>query len=255
MRKVRDWVCTIPLLLSIALILLVLDPVVRVAGRVSYAAMGRVIVILERGLVGSFRVFCKVRIEAETAEGYEPGKPYVYVGNHQSNFDIPLVGAFAGVPAPKFTPHHRLRRWIPFVSYVIRRGGYPPIDRERARETLRAIRDMARESAAAGIGMVIFPEGKRARDGEMLPFQPAGTTTILQAAPDMPVVPVAIDGAWSLMKHGLFPTPFGHRVRVRFHEPIARRPGDAAEALAQAREVIAATLKEWRAAGLVGYRR
>ncbi len=255
MRKLRDWVCTVPLLVSIGLILLVLDPVVRVAGRISYAAMGRVIVLLERGLVGSFRVFCRVRIEAEIADGYEPGRPYVYVGNHQSNFDIPLVGAFAGVPAPKFTPHHRLRRWIPFVSYVIRRGGYPPIDRERPRDTLRAIRDMAREAAAEGIGMVIFPEGKRARDGEMLPFQPAGTSTMLQAAPDMAVVPVAIDGAWSLMKHGLFPTPYGHRLRIRFHEPIARRPGDAADALAAARDVIAGTLEEWRAAGVVGHRR
>ncbi len=254
-KRLRDWVCTIPLLVAIGATLVGLHPAVRIAGMISYDAMGRVIVVLERALVRWFRVFCRARIEVEMADGYEPGRPYVYVGNHQSNFDIPLIGAFVGTPAPKFTPHHRLQRWIPFVSYVIRRGGYAPVDRERPRETLRAIRDMAREAAASGVGMVIFPESKRARDGELLPFQPAGTSTMLQAAPEMAVVPVAIDGCWSLMAHGLFPTPYGHRVRIRFHEPISREPGDAAEVLARSREVIAGTLVGWRAAGVVGERR
>ncbi len=250
MQRIRDWIFSIPLLAAIGTTLLAFHPLIRITGLFSYGAMGRLVVAMERTLVRCFRI-CAVRIEKEVAPGYRPGDPVILLANHQSNFDIPLIGSIAGTPAPRFAAHHRLRRGIPVVSYVIRRGGYAPIDRTRPREALRAIRDMARRSNDDGVPLVLFPEGKRARDGELLPFQPAGSATMLVVAPDMPVVPVAIDGAWSLMKHGLFPTPYGHRVRIRFHEPLDRAPGDATDVVAQTREVIAATLAEWRAAGLV----
>ena len=79
------------------------------------------------------------------------------------------------------------------------------------------------------------------------PFKPGGTLELLEAAPDVPVVPVTIDDAWKLLRHNLLPVPFGTRVRVRIGDPIPRTPGeDRFALLARAREEIAGTLDAWR---------
>ena len=71
---------------------------------------------------------------------------------------------------------------------------------------------------------------------------------MLDAAPSLPVVPTAIDGAWELLKNKLFPIPFGTRVKVRFSDPLDRVEGEEpTELLVRARGVIEDTLDEWRA--------
>ena len=94
---------------------------------------------------------------------------------------------------------------------------------------------------------MIYPEGTRSRRGELGAFKPGGTLELLEAAPDVPVVPVSIDNAWKLLRHNLLPVPFGTRVRVRIGAPISRAPNeDRAALLARVREQIAGTLDEWR---------
>jgi 1-acyl-sn-glycerol-3-phosphate acyltransferase len=95
---------------------------------------------------------------------------------------------------------------------------------------------------------MIFPEGTRARTGELGRFKPAGTVALLEEAPETPVVPVAIDESWRLLRHNYLPVPFGTRVRVHLGAPIARRPGeDPISVLDAARAEIAGTLARWRA--------
>jgi 1-acyl-sn-glycerol-3-phosphate acyltransferase len=94
---------------------------------------------------------------------------------------------------------------------------------------------------------MIFPEGTRARIGELGVFRPGGTMALLEEAPDTPVVPVAIDQSWRLLTHNFFPVPWGIRVRVYIGDPIPRRPGeDATAVLEQVREEIAGALARWR---------
>jgi 1-acyl-sn-glycerol-3-phosphate acyltransferase len=94
---------------------------------------------------------------------------------------------------------------------------------------------------------MIFPEGTRARHGELGRFKPAGTLALLEEAPDAPVVPVAIDESWRLLRHNYLPVPFGTRVRVWLGPPIARRQGeDPAVLLGRVRDEIATTLERWR---------
>ena len=94
---------------------------------------------------------------------------------------------------------------------------------------------------------VLYPEGTRARAGELGEFKPAGFLALLDAAPGVEVVPVAIDNSWKLLRNNLLPVPFGTRVRVYIGDPIARRPGEDGSALLQhVRSEISAVLLRWR---------
>jgi len=82
----------------------------------------------------------------------------------------------------------------------------------------------------------------------MSSFKPAGTMELFAAAPDVAVVPVAIDGSWKLLRNNLLPVPFGTRIRVYIGAPIPRSPDEDRIALLQrVRDEIASTLERWRA--------
>jgi long-chain acyl-CoA synthetase len=70
--------------------------------------------------------------------------------------------------------------------------------------------------------IIIFPEGTRSRDGSMGQFKE--TFAILSRELGVPVVPVAINGAWRAVPSGsFFPRPF-RQVTVNFLDAI--QPGD-----------------------------
>ena len=105
-----------------------------------------------------------------------------------------------------------------------------------------------------GVSAVIYPEGTRARRGELGEFKPKGFLELLDAAPGVEVMPVAIDNSWQLLRHNLLPVPFGTRVRVYFGQPIARRAGeDGGALLERVRAEIDAVLLRWRDARRGGH--
>ena len=133
------------------------------------------------------------------------------------------------------------------MSYNLRKGGHVLIDRGDAPAAVAAIRDLGRRVRAGSCSAMIFPEGTRAREGELGAFKPAGTLALLEEGPTTAVVPVAIDESWRLLRHNYLPVPFGTRVRVWIGAPIARRTGeDGAAVLAEVRTQIGATLERWR---------
>jgi 1-acyl-sn-glycerol-3-phosphate acyltransferase len=70
---------------------------------------------------------------------------------------------------------------------------------------------------------------------------------LFEAAPEVPIVPVAIDGSWRLLRSNLLPVPFGTRIRVRVGHPIERSPDeDLSAILAECQREIAKTLEGWR---------
>ncbi|TMA54692.1 MAG: 1-acyl-sn-glycerol-3-phosphate acyltransferase, partial [Deltaproteobacteria bacterium] len=185
------------------------------------------------------------------APGFRPRTSYLVVANHQSMFDIPILGALLFSNFPKYISKRELGRGIPSVSYNLRRGGHVLIDRGDAPSALVAIRELAGRVRLGRASAVIFPEGTRARVGELGAFRPAGTRALLDAAPDTPVVAVTVDESWRLLARNMFPVPWGVRVRVRIGEPIARRPGEDREALIErVRQEIATTLASWRGTGV-----
>jgi 1-acyl-sn-glycerol-3-phosphate acyltransferase len=229
-RTFRDWLLTIPFLLAFGGILLVYDVAQRVARLFGSRPHDYVAGALQWSLVKAFGL-CGTRLVVERAPGVRPQTPYLIIANHQSMFDIPIFGALLFTNFPKYVSKRSLARWIPSISYNLRRGGHALIDRGDPDQALGAIRQLAAEVRRRGVSAVIFPEGTRGRRGELGRFRPRGSFALLEAAPDIAVLPVCIDQSWRLLCHNLLPVPFGVTVRVWIGDPIPRRPGDDAAAL------------------------
>ena len=246
MKPLLDWLFTIPFLLTFGGLLGLFDPLQRVARLFGQRPQEITAGALQTGLVWAFRI-CGTRVEVERSPEIKPWTAYLLIANHQSLFDIPIFGAILFSNFPKYVSKRELARWIPSISYNLRRGGNAIIDRRDRAQALTEIRALGHRVATRNVSAVIYPEGTRSRNGDLGPFRPGGTLELLEAAPEVPIVPVTIDNAWKLLRHNLLPVPFGTRVQVRIGAPITRSPNeDRVALLARVREVIQGTLEGWR---------
>src|SRR5207247_709731 len=121
-----------------------------------------VVGLLQKSLLGAFRL-CGARLEVERSDEVKPWTPYVVIANHQSMFDVPIFGALLFSNFPKYVAKRELARWIPSISYNLRRGGNAIIDRQDPDQALVAIQELGQQLERRGVSAVIFPEGTRAR--------------------------------------------------------------------------------------------
>lgn len=248
LQRTVDWLFTVPFLIVFGLVLGVFDPLQRIARLFGPRPHEIVVGALQTVLLVVFRL-TGTRLEVQRSPAVKPWTPYVVVANHQSMFDVPIFGALLFSNFPKYVAKRSLAKWIPSISYNLRRGGNAVIDRKDPDQALDAIRLLARGVEERGVSAVIFPEGTRAREGKTGVFKPRGTLELLKHAPTTAIVPVAIDGSWRLLRHNMFPVPFGVRVRVAIGPPIDRHDGDDPTALLrQAETWIRAALDDWRGA-------
>ncbi len=251
-RTVRDWVFSVPTVVLFGLTLGFFEIVGRIALLFGRRPFEWAMAALQRTLLLVFRV-SHVRVEVEMADGFDPSTGYVMLSNHQSMFDVPIFGGLLTKAFPKYVAKAELGRWIPSVSLNLQHGGNALIERNDRTGALRAIRALGEECQERGTSVVIFPEGTRARTGELRAFKPGGATTLLRAADQMAVVPTAIDGSWKVFRKNMFPIPFGTKVKVYFGSPIERTAGDDPAALvAEAEQVVAGVLERWRGAAVTG---
>jgi len=248
MRRVRDWFFTIPFLIAFGLTLGFYDIVGRIVRPFSLRGFEYVMAALQRTLMNCFRI-CGTRIEVERSPAIRPRTGYAIVSNHQSMFDIVLIGGLLFTNFPKYVAKKELARWLPSISLNLRWGGNAIIDRGDRQKAVAIITDMAETAQRRNVSVAIFPEGTRSRDGKLLRFRRAGSQALLAGADRLPVVPVAVDGAWRLFEHNMLPIPFGTTVRVRFGEPIARQADDSVQRTKDAEAWIGATLDGWQGSG------
>lgn len=241
-----DWLLTIPFLIAFGLVLLVFDPLQRLARVFGQRPQEIVAGALQVALIQTFRI-SGMRLEVERSPNVKPNTPYLVISNHQSMFDVPIFGALLFTNYPKYVSKRSLGRWIPSISYNLRRGGNALIDRDDRGQAQAEIRALGERAQRRGVSVVIYPEGTRSRDGQLRPFKPGGTLTLLEAAPQLAVVPATIDGSWQLLRYNLLPIPCGVSVRVRFSDPIPRTTEEeASQLLERAHGEISATLERWR---------
>lgn len=234
-----SWVVTVPFAIGFGSLLLIFDVAGRVVRPFSLRGFEWVMASLQWSLLGLFRLF-GTRIEVDRPPEIAPATAYAILSNHQSMLDIVMIGGILVSNFPKYVAKKELSRWIPSVSLNLRWGGNALIDRDDPRQSIRAIRDMASKAQERGVSAVIFPEGRRSKDGGLLPFKTAGTRTLLAAADRLPVVPALISGSWRLNR--LIPFTPGTTVKIKFGTPIARTPGDEIELIGRVEAWMAAQL-------------
>lgn len=249
LRTSLDWITTIPTLVAFGATLVVSDVAMRIARLFGPHPMEVTAGFAQRTLIMCFRL-SGTTITVERHPDVEHKRGYIFLSNHQSLFDIPIFGGLLFNNYPKYVAKRELGKWIPLVSYNLRRGGNALIDRANRVQAVQAIKDLGSACQERGVSAVMFPEGSRSRDGALKIFRSSGTRALLQSAPELPVVPTAIDGSWRLLENKMMPIPFGTKIRVRFCAPIARTGTEnTSDILNETRDRIASSLDQWRALG------
>jgi 1-acyl-sn-glycerol-3-phosphate acyltransferase len=179
-----------------------------------------------------------VDIDVSGLERLQPNRAYVFVANHQSIYDIPIV--FWSLPYQiRIIAKESLGR-VPFLGWHLRRTGHMLVDRRRPDRA--GIFDRASKLMRQGLSLIVFPEGTRSRDGRVAPFKGGSFYLALEAG--LPVVPISIVGSRHVMLKGRL-TTYPGRVRLIVHEPIdtsdlvGADPRTARAFAARVREVIA----------------
>jgi 1-acyl-sn-glycerol-3-phosphate acyltransferase len=115
---------------------------------------------------------------------------YVFVANHQSHFDIPVLFAGIGM-ALSFIAKKELFS-IPIFGWGMASIGCIGIDRKNSRNARASITRAINLLKKDNLSLVLFPEGTRSTSGEVGEFKRGSFTLALEAG--VPVVPVAICG-------------------------------------------------------------
>ncbi len=154
-----------------------------------------------------------VRVSVEGLDRLTPGATYVFVANHQSIYDIPVL--FAAVPFQlRIIAKASLGRF-PFLGWHLRRSGHMLVDRRRPDR--QGIFHWATSLPSRGLSLIVFPEGTRSRDGMVAPFKAGSFFPAVQTG--ISVVPLSVVGSRHVMKKGELTTKPGD-VRLVVHEPI-----------------------------------
>jgi 1-acyl-sn-glycerol-3-phosphate acyltransferase len=146
----------------------------------------------------------------------QPGRTYVFVANHQSIYDIPIL--FWSLPYQlRIIAKDSLGRF-PFLGWHLRRTGHMLVDRRRPDRT--RIFGWASRLTSNGLSLIVFPEGTRSRDGRVARFKGGSFYLALQAG--LPIVPLSVVGSRHVMLKGRLATYPGD-VKLIVHEPIDTR--------------------------------
>lgn len=246
MKRLVDWIFTVPFLFAFGLTLAIFEPIARVARLFGLRPMEITMGVMQRVLLWDFRI-CGTRLTVERSPALKPRTGYLIISNHQSLFDIPIFGGLLFSNYPKYVSKRELGKWLPSISFNLKHGGNALIDRNDPEQAKRAIHELGESAQNRNVAVVIYPEGTRSRDGRLKRFKFGGALELMEAAPHLEMVTATIDGSWKLLRYKAYPIPFGTRVRVRFGDPIARSPEeDRRRVLESMRDEIAATLDEWR---------
>lgn len=163
------------------------------------------------------RFICVILLLPVKVEGREKIKKntsYVFVANHQSIFDIPLVYGYLGRNF-KWMMKKSLRK-LPVIGKACEICGHIFVDRSGPHKIYQTIAN-AKAVLHDGVSVFVFPEGARTFTGHMGYFKRGA----FQLADDLQldVVPVTLDGPFQILpRNGRF--IHWHRLRLTIHDPI-----------------------------------
>jgi 1-acyl-sn-glycerol-3-phosphate acyltransferase len=145
----------------------------------------------------------------------DPTRQYVFVANHLSNFDIPVMFLTAPVPI-RYLAKKEIYR-IPLVAQAMNRIGIIKTDRQAGGAAHALINRGVTAAKERGHSLIIFPEGTRSDNGIIATFKKGAFRIAI--ANQLPVVPVTIHGTWEVWAPGAKLFYPGHATTT-VHDPI-----------------------------------
>lgn len=154
-----------------------------------------------------------VHVEVSGLEHLEHGRTYLFVSNHQSIYDIPII--FATLPFQLRIIAKQSLGSFPFLGWHLQRTGHLLVDRTSP-DRHRIFRRWA-DLMARGLSLIVFPEGTRSVDGHVGRFK--GGSFLMAIRGGIEVVPLSVLGSRRVMRKGRLTVCPG-RVRLTIHEPV-----------------------------------
>ncbi|HEU4342618.1 MAG TPA: lysophospholipid acyltransferase family protein [Candidatus Binatia bacterium] len=165
-----------------------------------------------------------VALKVEGLSRLDPNRQYVFIVNHASNIDIPVLVQSLSAYQLRWLAKKELLR-VPFFGWAMWAAKHITVDRGDHLTALNSLQ-RAKESIRAGISIVVFPEGTRSSGAMLLPFKKGGFLLAVQAA--TPIVPVTINGSGTLLPAGAWRLRRG-TIEVVIGDPVTvegYRPGN-----------------------------
>jgi len=156
----------------------------------------------------------RIRVTVKGLSNIDPKRSFIYMSNHQSNFDIPVLLAYLPIQFRWIAKNELFK--IPIFGYAMKRAGYISIDRSGRKSTLQSIRNAA-EIIRNGVSVIIFPEGTRSQDGNLKSFKNGGF--VLAVDSGVPIIPIIIHGTWQIMSKNQLRIKPG-RVFLEIQKPV-----------------------------------
>ena len=156
-----------------------------------------------------------VKVTIEGLDRIQPGGNYVFVSNHVSYMDIPVI--LGNIPENfLFLAKEELFK-IPFLGTHLRTAGHVSVPREDPRSAIKTLNHTA-ALLHDGRSTLVFPEGGRSETGELREFKDGAAFLAIRA--QIPVVPMATIGMRNILPMHSRTFHRGH-VTLRIGEPIS----------------------------------
>ena len=182
-------------LFAIALITAVLGTVGILACLV--VPSGNAVLPLARFWARILLALCRVRLVVQGASSIAAPGPYLFLSNHQSQFDI--LAVVLAIPLQFRILAKKELFYIPIFGWVLKLSGFVGIDRSNRDKAIRSL-EQAAQRLRGGTSLLIYAEGTRSLDGKLLPFKKGGFVLAIQAG--VPIVPVTIQGSREILAKG-----------------------------------------------------
>jgi len=185
--------------------------------------------------------FAGIRVEAVWELPLDLSQHYLFLSNHVSNLDPPILLPLLPERSSAFLKRSLMK--IPILGWGMKVADFIPVDRDGRVESAIESMEFATRVLASGVHVLSFAEGTRSSDGRLQPFKKGAFFLAMHSG--APVVPVSISGTEKMMKRGSLRIYPG-TARVVFHAPIRPHDYSSKEDLMDAlRVAIASGLPEW----------
>ncbi|MEH7013044.1 lysophospholipid acyltransferase family protein [Neobacillus niacini] len=193
------------------------------------------------------KMFMKLTGSKVSVEGLDliPDGPIVFIANHESDFDIPVLLGIIDKPFG-FVSKIEVKK-VPIISSWLDAINCVLIDRKNRQQALNSMQE-AVKLLKEGHSLVIFPEGTRSKGGPVQPFKVGGIRLAQDAG--VPIVPIAIKGTADVFeKNGRLIKPAHIKVTIGQHiDPKVYCHKEYKEIAEDVRQLIIAIRESWNIA-------
>lgn len=175
---------------------------------------------------------CGVRLKVFGLEHLHKDESYVFVANHQSYLDIPVL--FRAVPHGLHFVAKKEIRLVPFIGWYMMATGMIFIDRSNRIKAVASL-DRAGKLIKNGKDVLLFPEGTRSKTGVLGEFKKG--PFMLASKADIRVVPIHISGTEKILPAGSFLLQ-PNTVSVQIGQPIGQGEKSLQEFIMETRNAV-----------------